>query len=76
MFLIFSAAPAMLMSRLFPLHVFLLVTVMFVSSVAAAAEEYVYDAVHSSVSFQARHLDISWIHGRFNEVDGQFSIDR
>jgi polyisoprenoid-binding protein YceI len=43
---------------------------------AMAAEEYVYDAVHSSVSFKARHLDISWIHGRFNEVDGKFSIDR
>lgn len=43
---------------------------------ASAAEEYVYDAVHSSVSFKARHLDISWIHGRFNEVDGKFSIDR
>ncbi len=66
----------MLMSRLFPLHVLLLVTVISASSVAAAAEEYVYDAVHSSVSFKARHLDISWIHGRFNEVDGQFSIDR
>jgi polyisoprenoid-binding protein YceI len=43
---------------------------------AAPADEYVYDAVHSSVSFKARHLDISWIHGRFNEVDGRFSIDR
>jgi polyisoprenoid-binding protein YceI len=36
----------------------------------------VYDAVHSSVSFKARHLDISWIHGRFNDVSGKFSIDR
>ncbi|MGV2336218.1 MAG UNVERIFIED_CONTAM: YceI family protein [Planctomycetaceae bacterium] len=43
---------------------------------ASAADEYVYDAVHSSVSFKARHLDLSWIHGRFNEVDGRFSIDR
>ncbi len=41
-----------------------------------AADEYAYDLVHSSVSFKARHLDISWIHGRFNEVDGKFSIDR
>ena len=46
------------------------------NAAAAPAEEYVYDAVHSSVSFKARHLDISWIHGRFNEVDGKFSIDR
>src|SRR5580765_7884503 len=41
-----------------------------------AADVYTYDPVHSSVSFKARHLDISWIHGRFNEVDGKFSLDR
>src|SRR5882724_3345595 len=41
-----------------------------------AADEYAYDLVHSSVGFKARHLDISWIHGRFNEVDGKFSLDR
>lgn len=43
---------------------------------ALAADEYDYDLVHSSVSFKARHLDISWIHGRFNEVTGKFSLDR
>lgn len=43
---------------------------------AQAADEYTYDLVHSSVSFKARHLDISWIHGRFNQVDGKFSLDR
>lgn len=43
---------------------------------ALAADEYAYDPVHSSISFKARHLDISWIHGRFNQVQGKFSIDR
>jgi len=43
---------------------------------ARAADEYTYDGVHSSVSFKARHLDISWIHGRFNEASGKFAIDR
>ncbi len=43
---------------------------------ANAADDYDYDLVHSSVSFKARHLDISWIHGRFNDVSGKFSIDR
>lgn len=43
---------------------------------ASAADVYAYDGVHSSVSFKARHLGLSWIHGRFNAVDGQFSIDR
>src|SRR5260370_1351689 len=42
----------------------------------SAADEYDFDLVHSSVSFKARHLDISWIHGRFNEVEGKFSLDR
>ena len=41
-----------------------------------AADEYDYDLVHSSITFKARHLDISWIHGRFNQVDGKFVIDR
>ena len=43
---------------------------------AEASDDYAYDLVHSSVSFKARHLDISWIHGRFNEVEGKFSLDR
>jgi len=43
---------------------------------AVAADEYTFDPVHSSVSFKARHLDISWIHGRFNDVTGKFSLDR
>ena len=43
---------------------------------ALAADVYAYDPVHSSVGFKARHLSISWIHGRFNEVSGKFSIDR
>lgn len=41
-----------------------------------AADDYTFDPVHSSVSFKARHLDISWIHGRFNDVSGKFSLDR
>lgn len=41
-----------------------------------AADVYTYDAVHSSVSFKARHLGLSWIHGRFNDVDGVFTLDR
>ncbi|MFO0816517.1 MAG: YceI family protein [Pirellulales bacterium] len=48
----------------------------FSQQAASGADEYAYDLVHSSVSFKARHLDISWIHGRFNEVDGKFSLDR
>ncbi|MFN0051589.1 MAG: YceI family protein [Planctomycetales bacterium] len=45
-------------------------------SASRAADDYIYDQVHSSISFKARHIDISWIHGRFNEAEGKFSIDR
>ncbi len=48
----------------------------FSPGVSQAADEYAFDLVHSSVSFKARHLDISWIHGRFNTIDGKFSLDR
>lgn len=51
-------------------------TAILADNIARAADEYAYDAVHSSVSFKARHLDISWIHGRFNQVEGKFSLDR
>src|SRR5262249_12255578 len=40
-----------------------------------AADEYSVDPVHSSVSFKASHLGLSWVHGRFNDVSGSFSID-
>lgn len=43
---------------------------------AVAADTYTYDPVHSSISFKARHLDVSWIHGRFNEASGTFALDR
>ena len=47
-----------------------------ISHAAQAADVYMYDLVHSSVSFKARYMDISWIHGRFNQVEGKFSLDR
>ena len=52
------------------------ITLCATAGLAVAADEYAYDLVHSSVSFKARYLDISWIHGRFNEVEGKFSVDR
>lgn len=56
-----------------------IVVAAFVAGVIAtsrAADEYQYDQVHSSIGFKARHLDVSWIHGRFNEAEGKFVIDR
>jgi polyisoprenoid-binding protein YceI len=68
-----------LMRRLFSVWVVAVVVGLGVgtaSQSAMAADDYTFDLVHSSVSFKARHLDISWIHGRFNEVEGKFSLDR
>ncbi|MCA9188707.1 MAG: YceI family protein [Pirellulaceae bacterium] len=39
------------------------------------ADDYGLDPTHTAVSFQVSHLGISWTHGRFNQVEGQFSID-
>jgi polyisoprenoid-binding protein YceI len=41
-----------------------------------AGDDYKIDPVHSSFSFQAQHAGISYVHGRFNEVSGEFSIDK
>ena len=40
-----------------------------------AAETYTVDNVHSSVTFKTLHAGISWIHGRFNEISGTFTLD-
>lgn len=40
------------------------------------ADDYAVDAMHSSVTFKVSHLGLAWIHGRFNDVAGAFSIGR
>jgi len=40
------------------------------------ADEYTLDPVHSSVSFKAKHMGISWVHGRFNTFSGNFTLDK
>jgi polyisoprenoid-binding protein YceI len=44
-------------------------------SPAQAADEYTVDGVHSSVTFKASHLGLAWVHGRFDEFSGNFTID-
>lgn len=58
------------------LTLFAMLTAATFSGPSQAADVYMYDLVHSSVSFKARYMDISWIHGRFNQVEGKFSLDR
>jgi polyisoprenoid-binding protein YceI len=42
---------------------------------SARADDYAIDQDHTSVSFQIKHLDLSWVHGRFNTVTGTLTID-
>jgi polyisoprenoid-binding protein YceI len=45
------------------------------STSTACADDYNIDPVHSAVSFKVGHLGISWIHGRFNQLSGEFTVD-
>ncbi|MEO5332009.1 MAG: YceI family protein [Magnetococcus sp. YQC-5] len=45
------------------------------SPVWAAAEKYKIDPTHSFVTFSIPHLGYSLLQGRFNKVEGQFSLD-
>jgi polyisoprenoid-binding protein YceI len=42
---------------------------------ALAADTYEVDPVHSSVQFRIRHLDVSWVFGRFGDVSGEVVVD-
>ncbi len=46
-------------------------------SVSAQAADYKIDSkgAHASVSFKIKHLGYSWLLGRFNTFDGDFSYD-
>jgi polyisoprenoid-binding protein YceI len=55
------------------------VAVLFLFGIAVprlSADTYTIDNVHSSVTFRIRHLDISWVYGRFNEISGTFTLDK
>ena len=48
----------------------------FVSASISLAQQYTLDPAHSGVTFQISHLGLSWIHGRFNTISGDFSINK
>jgi polyisoprenoid-binding protein YceI len=51
------------------------VAVLCVAAPAWSADDYVVDGMHSGVNFKISHLGLSWIHGRFNDFSGTFTID-
>ena len=46
-----------------------------VTASPSVADDYAIDPVHSSVTFKAEHMGISWVHGRFNEFSGSVVYD-
>lgn len=41
----------------------------------AYSADYKIDPTHSFVEFKIQHLGMSWLHGRFNNIRGEFSYD-
>jgi polyisoprenoid-binding protein YceI len=41
----------------------------------ATADDYAIDAAHSGVTFQISHLNLSHVHGRFDNFAGSFILD-
>jgi len=41
----------------------------------ATADDYVIDTAHSGVTFQISHLNLSYVHGRFDSFSGSFTLD-
>ena len=48
---------------------------MVLAPLQAFAEDYVIDLVHSTIEFKVSHLGYSYVVGRFNKFDGDFSYD-
>ena len=46
-----------------------------VSSSALAADQYKADPAHSSVTFRSKHMDTSYVFGRFDKFEGSVTYD-
>lgn len=42
---------------------------------ARAADTYALDTQHASFNFAVKHLGLSWVHGRFNKIEGTVMLD-
>ncbi len=52
-------------------------TAMIKEVVSGEVENYTLDikGAHAFVQFKVKHLGYSWLHGRFNDFDGEFTYD-
>jgi polyisoprenoid-binding protein YceI len=52
-----------------------IVLLMMTMGIAAAAETYAIDPVHTSVVFRVKHLGVTYVYGRFNDASGTIVYD-
>lgn len=55
----------------------LVIALFLAGSISAAEEHYVIDTEgqHAFIEFKISHLGFSWLHGRFNDFEGEFTFD-
>ncbi len=41
----------------------------------ASAAEYKIDPTHTFINFRVKHLGVSWLNGRFNDITGSFNYE-
>src|SRR4029077_1812864 len=72
-----QGSDSMRQTSLIRLAIVLIACVAFAAnSSSAVANDYAIDPIHSSVTFKAEHMGISWVHGRFNSFSGSVSYDK
>ena len=62
-----------------PLWTCLIVCILSTIGAAALAQDteaYTVDASHAGIRFKISHLGLSWVQGRFDDLSGQFTLDR
>lgn len=58
------------------LTAFLAVVAIGITGSEASGADYKIDPVHSFLIFKVKHNDISYLHGRFNKIEGVIKTDR
>lgn len=55
----------------------LVIALLMAGSISAAEEHYVIDTEgqHAFIEFKISHLGFSWLYGRFNDFEGEFTFD-
>jgi polyisoprenoid-binding protein YceI len=46
------------------------------TAIAQETESYTVDPAHAGIAFKISHLGLSWVQGRFDDLSGQFTLDR